>query len=74
MLFRSEEFLAVNREIAVVGLREGTALIVEGGRISLVGSRSMRVFHYGREPRESQSGENVSSILKADRVLTPPER
>ena len=71
---RIEEFLAVNREVAVVGLREGTALIVEGGRISLVGSRSMRVFHYGREPRESQSGENVSSILKADRVLTPPER
>jgi dipeptidase E len=50
---RIEEFLAVNRDITVIGLREATLLQVEGGKIELKGSRPMRIFKYGKEPEES---------------------
>ncbi len=49
---RIEEFLTVNREITVVGLREATLIQVEGEKYMLKGSRPMRVFRYGREPEE----------------------
>jgi len=50
---RIEEFLAVNRSVTVVGLREATLLQVERERIELKGSRPMRIFRYGQEPIES---------------------
>lgn len=53
---RIEEFLAVNRDITVVGLREATLLQVEGEKIELKGSRPMRIFRYGKEPEELAIG------------------
>ena len=53
---RIEEFLAVNRDITVVGLREATLLQVEGDRIELKGSRPMMIFRYGTEPGELGAG------------------
>lgn len=50
---RIEEFLAVNREMTVIGLREATLIQVEGDQYTLKGSRPMRVFRYGVEPEES---------------------
>jgi dipeptidase E len=50
---RIEEFLAVNREITVVGLREATLIQVEGDQVQLKGSRPMRIFRYGEAPAES---------------------
>jgi dipeptidase E len=49
---RIEEFLAVNREMTVIGLREATLIQVEGEKYQLKGSRPMRVFRYGKEPEE----------------------
>ena len=49
---RIEEFLAVNQEITVAGLREATALWVENDRITLKGERPMRVLKFGKKPRE----------------------
>lgn len=49
---RIEEFLAVNREMTVIGLREATLIQVEGEDYKLKGSRPMRVFRYGEEPEE----------------------
>jgi dipeptidase E len=49
---RIEEFLAVNRDVTVVGLREATLLQVEGEKIELKGSRPMRMFRYGQEARD----------------------
>jgi dipeptidase E len=52
---RIEEFLAVNREITVIGLREACLIQVEGDKYELKGSRPMRVFRYGTEPIEMTS-------------------
>ena len=53
---RIEEFLAVNRDITVVGLREATLLQVEGDKIQLKGTHPMRIFRYGMEPEELNTG------------------
>ncbi len=53
---RIMEFLAVNREMMVAGLREGCLLQVEGAEIELKGTRTMRVFRHGQEPVEHQPG------------------
>lgn len=53
---RIEEFLAVNQEITVAGLRESTALWIEGDKMELKGVRNMRVMRYGKEPQEFGPG------------------
>jgi dipeptidase E len=51
---RIEEFLVVNREVTVIGLRESTLIQVENEKFELKGaSRPMRIFNYGIEPKES---------------------
>jgi len=51
---RIEEFLAVNREVTVIGLRESTLIRVEGDKYTLQGAeRPMRIFKYAKEPVES---------------------
>jgi dipeptidase E len=55
---RIEEFLAVNRTVTVVGLREATLLQVEGEKIELKGARPMRIFRYKHEPEEVEPGTN----------------
>lgn len=50
---RIEEFLAINRDVTVVGLREATLIEVEGDKYTLKGKRPMRIFRYGTEPLET---------------------
>jgi dipeptidase E len=50
---RIEEFLSVNRDVTVIGLREATLIEVEGDKYTLKGGRPMRVFKYGQEAVES---------------------
>jgi dipeptidase E len=50
---RIEEFLAVNRDVTVIGLREATLIQVEGEKMELKGSRPMRVFKYAREAEDT---------------------
>lgn len=57
------EFLEVNRDIYVVGLREGCMLRVEGEKMRLIGERSLRVFHYGQQPKELTVNDDLSSLL-----------
>ncbi|MEI6694838.1 MAG: dipeptidase PepE [Bacteroidota bacterium] len=61
---RIEEFLKVNQDIYVVGLREATYLLVEGNSISLHGIRPMRIFKYGQPTFEIQVGENIEFLMK----------
>jgi dipeptidase E len=61
---RIEEFMEVNQEIYVVGLREATYLLVEGNKIELHGIRPMRIFKYGKPAFEVKSGENIEFLLK----------
>ncbi|MFH1160695.1 MAG: dipeptidase PepE [bacterium] len=57
------EFLTVNRDIYVVGLREGCLLKLVGKKLELVGNRSLRVFRFGAEPKEYPTGENLDFLL-----------
>jgi len=61
---RINEFMAINRNVTVAGLREATALRVEDGNIKLVGSRPMRVFKFGFDAREYQPGDDISFLLR----------
>jgi len=49
---RINEYIELNREMFVVGLREGTMLLLEEGMIRLIGPKKMRVFRYGEQPGE----------------------
>ena len=61
---RIEEFLTVNREEVVVGLREGTLLQLEGNDLMLKGQRPMRVFRFGEEPQEYEPGKDIGFLMK----------
>jgi dipeptidase E len=57
------EFLAVNPLIKVAGLREKTALVIKGDHVDLIGSRPMRYFKFGKEPKEFNPGENLEILM-----------
>lgn len=61
---RIEEFMEVNQDIFICGLREATYLLVEGNSISLHGNRPMRIFKYGIQAYEIQAGENIDFLMK----------
>ncbi|MCX6282177.1 MAG: dipeptidase PepE [Bacteroidetes bacterium] len=58
------EYLTVNRDITVAGLREGCLLWIEGNSVELKGNRSMRVFRYGQEPIEYTEGSPLDFLMK----------
>ena len=49
---RINEFLEINRNKIVLGLREGTGLWIANDKMKLIGDRTTRVFKYGEEPEE----------------------
>jgi dipeptidase E len=57
------EFLEVNPEITVVGLREGTMLLREDNSLRLIGKRNARIFKYGRIPEELTAEQDFSFLL-----------
>ena len=61
---RIEEFLEVNPETTVVGLREGTMLQLEGDSLRLTGSRSARIFRKGAVPMEMNTNDDFSFLLE----------
>ena len=58
------EFLAVNREIKVAGLREGCLFWIEGEAMELKGKRPLRVFSYGEDAVEYNEGEPLDFLMK----------
>lgn len=60
---RIEEFLMLNKGMYVVGLREGSILRLEGSKLSLIGSRTMRLFHFGEPARELTTADELSFLL-----------
>jgi len=62
---RIEEFLEINPDITVVGLREGTMLKYENNSLNLVGNRSARIFRKGFTPQELGAGDNFNFLLKS---------
>ena len=57
------EFLAVNPLIKIVGLRERTALHINGNMVVLLGSSPMRYFEFGKVPEEFNPGDNIEIIM-----------
>ena len=52
---RINEFLEINRDKVVVGLREGTGLWIEYDKIKLIGDKTAILFRYRKEPMELES-------------------
>lgn len=61
---RINEFIEVNRETHVVGLREGTMLLLENNDLALIGKRKARVFKYGQEPLELSDEDDFNFLLQ----------
>ncbi len=63
---RINEFLVVNPETYVLGLREGTLLHYQDNRLKLKGKKTARVFKSGMEPLELNYNDNFDFLLKED--------
>ena len=60
---RIAEYVQANPRRYVAGLREGCMLLVENGRIELIGKRPMRIFKKGITPYEVNAGDDLSFLL-----------
>ena len=60
---RIQEFLEINPEVYVVGLREGTMLSIDNRKINLIGSRTARIFRKGEEPKELSEKDDFGFLL-----------
>ncbi|GHT11440.1 peptidase E [Bacteroidia bacterium] len=60
---RINEFIEINPDIYVLGLREATLLKWEGKNLKLVGSKTARLFKKGQKPIELSSGDDLSFLL-----------
>jgi len=57
------EYIAVNKDVYVAGLREGSMFRVEGERISLLGEKPVRIFRHGQEPLEYDADDDLQFLL-----------
>lgn len=57
------EYLKINQEMNVVGLRESSILNIEGNKMKLIGNKPMRYFRYANEPQEFFSSDNIDFLL-----------
>jgi len=57
------EFININKNIYVVGLREGTILKIIDSRVELIGNKPVRVFKYGNEIMEYKPGDNINFLM-----------
>ncbi|MBC8216310.1 MAG: dipeptidase PepE [Candidatus Marinimicrobia bacterium] len=56
---RINEFLTINKDMPVVGLREGSGLIVKDEHIQLVGNNPVKIFRHGEKPLETTDVANL---------------
>ena len=63
---RITEFGVLHPRTRVAGLREGTALRVDGAAIRLLGDAECRVFRHGEPPRELGAADDFSFLLRGD--------
>ena len=60
---RLNEFTKVNPAVAVLGIREGSLVKVEGARARLLLGPGARLFRHGRKPRDLAPGADLSRLL-----------
>lgn len=61
---RIEEFIFINRDVWVVGLREGTMLLIEENKIIFSGPSKARIFRKNQEPFELGENDDFSFLFK----------
>ncbi|MCK5822960.1 MAG: dipeptidase PepE [Bacteroidales bacterium] len=61
---RIEEFIVANPDTYVLGLRESCILLVEDGKLELIGNRNARIFKHANQPIELSSNDDFSFLLK----------
>ena len=61
---RINEFLEINPNIHVAGLREGTMLKLENKNLQLIGNRTCRIFKKGAAPYELSANDDFNFLLK----------
>lgn len=62
---RLNEFIKVNPQMWVAGIREATALRLKDGRLSLIGrNNKMKVFRYGQEPKEYSLEDDINFLMR----------
>jgi dipeptidase E len=61
---RIEEFIEINRDIYVAGLREGTMLIRNGEKITLAGNHTIRIFKYNSAASEFGTNDDLTFLLR----------
>ena len=61
---RLNEFVKMNPEVRVIGIREGTILRVEGDTVRLLGGKPARFFEHGEEPRDIAPEESFDFLLQ----------
>ncbi|HEY4788352.1 MAG TPA: Type 1 glutamine amidotransferase-like domain-containing protein, partial [Bacteroidales bacterium] len=62
---RITEFLEVNPGKVVVGLKEGTMLKYEYGKLTLVGNKTAKIFVYHQKPYEVEEGMDLNFLLRS---------
>jgi len=60
---RLDEFMIINKDMPVVGLREATLLEIHQEDIQLKGSRPLVYFRFGNEPVDYNPGDDISFLL-----------
>ncbi len=61
---RIMEFLEINKDMLVVGLREGCMFEIKGDHYGYKGKLPLRIFKYGVEPYEMQPDSDFSILFK----------
>ncbi len=61
---RIMEFLEVNKDMYVAGLREGTMFLYENENLFLIGQRNCRIFKYGEDPKELSNSDDFNFLMK----------
>ncbi len=62
---RIEEFLEINPNVYVAGLREGTMFKLENRKLELIGKRPCRIFRKRQEPIELSAGDDFDFLIKS---------
>ncbi len=60
---RIQEFLEINPDTYVAGLREGTMFKLENRKLSLIGNRNCRIFKKGEKPVELSVQDDFNFLL-----------
>ena len=62
---RINEFIEINPEVYVVGLRESTGLKLENNCLNLFGNKTARIFKKGENPMELKDSDDFSFLLRS---------